>query len=1457
MSRWSKTRPGIAVPLEALIKEKENANRPSVAHTAGTVGKWGVTSFTSMRSTTYGLTTGLTQYSPRQESANCSPQSGDFAITSPEPPKPRKFFKSRNTDPTSLLKAYPPIQSPQQHLSPNQHHFSSPQSQHNLYHTQSAQSSDSESITTKKKPQKTHKKEDDGEKLEKPAKKKKDKIIKISNIKINEQTKPPPSENLNKRTSSRTRNKVVNYNEEDDDSSSSKYFKIKEIPEISDDIKLPSPLAVSNTSGIVNEKVSNMDCSSQKESPTLEMNNVKETPSPVTVNVKTQPTSEHPPIVLRISKGTSRLISTDSEDATFSPTQSNQQTIGALSSTAELLAVLSDTPETETVPGILPIETEIKSDSIKIKIKTNVLESNAKLDKHKKHHHHHKKKDHLLKLNIKPLREEPVKDPDISSPSCIIDEPLTSVILSPASPIPTSPSKIVVTPVLIDAKPIRQTRVTRSTRRSQLVPEEVASQSIVPVDSSVLLNLSPPVEPSLLPNEDGKTTSPLPGTDNYDLYRTLASPSDKDFDSQSSVLGSISSKETAFVTGVPEDSRVVHSRGSSDLTSDIDTSQSSVIAAPPSEINLPLDTVFESESEEKDLPLQTIEENHTETNINLPSETIPVSLPPEVIEKEHETDPEPEPDLPKRVTRTRAMKSPIVEKTVPKLQINTIVKPKPGRNTRTNNNNVNNMSNNNNGNIQEPIVKRAARSYTRKRKNIEMVEEAKQEALNVTSEINVSPHPADVSNKFEQSTLLPNTNTSNNNWPVLQTKFGEFDTNDVHKEFKIKNKLKRSWYEREADVHSDSSSQDKDGLKSIENLHEQNIGMEENDKPSVKLLISKKKGSIFKSRALVTDQDSNKKRHIYKHKWDDDTKDKTITNDHPKLSVADPFFDEFDGETSAIPRMTRAKRNLQEEKIEPDNLTKKTKSFVTVRNVKKAHQIQEIGEFQEMDDDVEYLLDSLQPQNPISTRCLSAIQLAQKCMTPAFRMHVRAHGTVTQFFNALHDATKDQSLGLCTATVMFVLSQDNLNMDLDRNSLELMLNLLESDVSHKNVLDDCGPNSKQQMQKHLNKVRELCEEIKNQGKAAHLNLENITVGTLAMETLLSLTSKRAGEWFKEELRQLGGLEHIIKTICECCRQISDYVVDWTDILLEKLRKIERCLRVLENVTQYNEENQNYIISYNNGIAIDTLVKLYKLCDTEISLYPTNQNTPKDNPGVVIREALVPTLKVLINLTHTFNDKAIGSEEFGKKSGIVDTSLHILLQAPNYIPEQCVFELSVLVLLFLINLTMYTKLNRKLIMEANAPTDFGNKFNEIPAFKALVEYFNNCDELAKQAEEKTDAILENPKKSERKTQSQEEVQETVTKLLQKAGHHMEHTMLGSYVSILIGYLVLESEDNEMRIRPYLQNENFQEMIKVLQKYYDFMNLTASSEAGVVAHIKQTKKVIEDLKHLDMQHSTSDE
>ena len=59
--------------------------------------------------------------------------------------------------------------------------------------------------------------------------------------------------------------------------------------------------------------------------------------------------------------------------------------------------------------------------------------------------------------------------------------------------------------------------------------------------------------------------------------------------------------------------------------------------------------------------------------------------------------------------------------------------------------------------------------------------------------------------------------------------------------------------------------------------------------------------------------------------------------------------------------------------------------FTVIKNVKKAHQIQDSGEFQEFNDDVEYIMEGLQPRHNISTRCLSTVTLATKCMEPPFR----------------------------------------------------------------------------------------------------------------------------------------------------------------------------------------------------------------------------------------------------------------------------------------------------------------------------------------------------------------------------------------------------------------------------------------------------------------------------------------
>lgn len=111
-----------------------------------------------------------------------------------------------------------------------------------------------------------------------------------------------------------------------------------------------------------------------------------------------------------------------------------------------------------------------------------------------------------------------------------------------------------------------------------------------------------------------------------------------------------------------------------------------------------------------------------------------------------------------------------------------------------------------------------------------------------------------------------------------------------------------------------------------------------------------------------------------------------------------------------------------------------------------------------------------------------------------------------------------------------------------------------------------------------------------------------------METLLSLTSKRAGDWFKEELRLLGGLDHIVDKgrrrslrtctcslevtgadavdfdttpriseshalhcLCVCDAPVKECVQnlgqeDDKENLVASLWGAERCLRVLESVS---------------------------------------------------------------------------------------------------------------------------------------------------------------------------------------------------------------------------------------------------------------------------------------------------
>uniref|UniRef100_A0A1W7RBJ4 Wings apart-like protein homolog n=1 Tax=Agkistrodon contortrix contortrix TaxID=8713 RepID=A0A1W7RBJ4_AGKCO len=555
--------------------------------------------------------------------------------------------------------------------------------------------------------------------------------------------------------------------------------------------------------------------------------------------------------------------------------------------------------------------------------------------------------------------------------------------------------------------------------------------------------------------------------------------------------------------------------------------------------------------------------------------------------------------------------------------------------------------------------------------------------------------------------------------------------------------------------------------------------------------------------------------------------------------------------------------------------------YTVVQHVKHFNDVVEFGENQEFTDDIEYLLSGLKSSQPLNTRCLSVISLATKCAMPSFRMHLRAHGMVAMVFKTLDDSQHHQNLSLCTAALMYILSRDRLNMDLDRASLDLMIRLLELEQDSSSKLFN-----EKDMNKIKEKIRRLCETVHNK----HLDLENITTGHLAMETLLSLTSKRAGDWFKEELRLLGGLDHIVDKVKECVDHLSSDENE--ENLVASLWGAERCLRVLESVTVHNPENQSYLIAYKDSQLIVSSAKALQHCEELIQRYNRAEDTiclvdskplPHQNVtnhvGKAVEDCMRAIIGVLLNLT---NDNEWGSTKTGEQDGLIGTALNCVLQVPKFLPQEQRFDIRVLGLGLLINLVEYSARNRHCLVNMETSCSFDSfclgdaeeslsTSGQIAAVHALVQLFLERERAAQLAESQTDELIkeaptaqhdksgewqetsgeiqwvttEKPDNAEEKEKKEEEEEELdLNKALQHAGKHMEDCIVASYTALLLGCLCQESPINVTTVRTYLPNGDFSIMTEMLKKFLSFMNLTCA--VGTTGQ-KSISRVIEYLEH----------
>jgi hypothetical protein len=274
---------------------------------------------------------------------------------------------------------------------------------------------------------------------------------------------------------------------------------------------------------------------------------------------------------------------------------------------------------------------------------------------------------------------------------------------------------------------------------------------------------------------------------------------------------------------------------------------------------------------------------------------------------------------------------------------------------------------------------------------------------------------------------------------------------------------------------------------------------------------------------------------------------------------------------------------------------------------------------------------------------------------------------------------------------------------------------------------------------------------------------------------------------------------------------------------------------------------------------------------EVPLNPSTENSDKESLAVILRDILLSSLRVYINLAHDYTAKAYGSLIVGNKFGMIQGVVRCLFIMPEYMPRQKRFDILVLSLTLIINLVEHCDENRQTLIELPAPQkeDIFKEEHRM-LIEDLIKLFLDKEELARTSEEKTDNILdgveeevqeidpekERKKEERRKKENKREkddgkdsVDETIQKLLSKAGNHMEFTLVGAYVALITGYLILEAEDYEMRFRELLPDNNFTLMVKILQKFFNFMKLTTSGTVASNKGLKATEKILKYLESVD--------
>ncbi|KAK3722077.1 hypothetical protein QZH41_019822 [Actinostola sp. cb2023] len=428
---------------------------------------------------------------------------------------------------------------------------------------------------------------------------------------------------------------------------------------------------------------------------------------------------------------------------------------------------------------------------------------------------------------------------------------------------------------------------------------------------------------------------------------------------------------------------------------------------------------------------------------------------------------------------------------------------------------------------------------------------------------------------------------------------------------------------------------------------------------------------------------------------------------------------------------------------------------------------------------------------------------------------------------------------------------------------------------------------------YVQKARSMFEKHMNRIPGAYLDLKDISTSSIARESLLSITTERTGSWFKEEIRTLGGLDHIVNAVTECVDWLAEvhgnYIQRDQDSQA-KIQRINKSLKLLENITYENAVNQKYLIQYHNGVLARDLARFAKLCISTIT-EGCDVGSSSSCDDYIYNEATLDdcvfnTLKVLLNLSHDCDE---GSNLIGQQPGLLASLLFCVLQLPQHLDASKRFDLHVLSLGLLINLVEHSKRNIATLVQlktdpCHESQDTSNDSmldsdGLMGSIEALMQLFIVREKSARDTDQMTNALspedeeddgemlkptkdglgwicgndidvsIDESKKTsdedvvassssppkKNKNNDNESLEDEIGKALVIANKHMEDSMVASYVALLLGCIVQDNKANEILVRSLLPNTDFSLLIDVLKKFLGFMRLTSGTSGHAIERI----------------------